>query len=135
MSKLNATQSQSNTNAGALFSRGLKAAKATVEHHGYTVLDTLSESSRSAIHLVAKDASDIVFVSVRVKTVSADDCTMPPENVNRSRFEQIAAKWIATSDKAETGFNIRFDVLSILICGDDKALVRRHVNAFGAVED
>ena len=45
-------------------------------------------------------------------------------------MELLAVSWLAENDFAES-VGVRFDKISMIVVGEDRALLRHHINAFG----
>ena len=81
--------------------------------------------------IIARDDDAVVFVEV--KTRSSCDCGMPAEAVDeakRDRYERIAALFLQGYDVVDVP--VRFDIVSIVVIAPDRAMIRHHINAFGA---
>ena len=113
-----------------LKNRAIQAANTFVTRRGYEVLDeewgTPEEETR--IDLVAKDEDAIVFINVRAR---ANGDSLPDENIDRKRMESNAARWLAEHPDAGSDVTIRFDTISMLVIGEDRALLRHHINCLG----
>lgn len=53
---------------------------------------------------------------------------MPKERPDQERFERISAVYLAESEM-EGLTSIRYDIVSLLVTGSEKALLRHHKNA------
>lgn len=49
---------------------------------------------------------------------------------DRETMELLAVSWLAENDFAES-VGVRFDKISMIVVGEDRALLRHHINAFG----
>lgn len=124
-----ATVSRSETKK--LGARGEEAAARFLEHRGYDILELNWKCYAGEADIIAKDDDWIVLVEV--KTRRNADQGFPSEAVNeckRERFEKIAIAYLAESDFRDLG--VRFDVISLVVLGKDKAMIRHHINAFTA---
>ena len=115
--------------------RAITASEKFVTRRGYEVLDTnWSPEEGIAIDLVADDDGTIVFIDVNAR--EGIDKGMPEENISgkRERMEIAAAKWLAehSDDDRFVDVTIRFDIISMLVIGSDRALLRHHINCLGA---
>lgn len=103
-----------------------KATEATIrllERKGYEILDRDPEGFGA----VARDGGAIVFVEVRVSNGAQrgfDDAVL-----DRRAFELAAAAWLAGQGELEADAPVRLDIVSLLILGSDRALLRHHINA------
>ena len=52
---------------------------------------------------------------------------MPREEPDQGRFERIAAAYLAEAE-VEGLTSIRYDIVSLLVTGSEKALLRHHKN-------
>ncbi|MFC2647865.1 MAG: hypothetical protein ACFNZW_07910 [Coriobacteriaceae bacterium] len=52
---------------------------------------------------------------------------MPREEPDQERFERIAAAYLAEAE-VEGLTSIRYDIVSLLVVGSEKALLRHHKN-------
>lgn len=73
-----------------------------------------------------RDFSDaLVFVSVAARKNSD---SLPPERLNRGRLEGFAINWLRDND-GHADCAVRFDRISLLLLGPDRALIRHHIDA------
>ena len=113
--------------------RGEIAATSFLEKKGFYIHDRNWKCRAGEVDIVAEDADTLVFVEV--KTRSNCDKGLPEEAVDakkRKRYEKIAAYYLQNSDFVDKA--VRFDVISILVVGEDRAFLRHHCNAFCACE-
>lgn len=111
--------------------KGEKAAAKYLENKGYQVVDTNWKCNFGEIDIVALHDNSIVFVEV--KTRSSIKTGLPEDAVNakkRKKYESLAAYYL--QDHEYIDMPVRFDVVGILVISKTKALLRHHVNAFGA---
>ena len=97
---------------------------------GYEIVARDWDSPAGNVDIVAKTADAIVFVEV--KTRSNSDA-FPEESITpkkRARYERIATAFLVDYEAVEIA--VRFDTIGILVMGPERALIRHHVNAFGA---
>ncbi len=114
----------------ALGARGEDAATSYLMRRGYEIIARNWTCAAGEADIVALCDEAIVFVEV--KTRSSTDMGMPEEAVDkrkRSRYERIAALFLADCDIVDV--QVRFDIISLVVIGSDRAMVRHHVNAFG----
>ena len=113
-----------------LKNRAIQAANAFITRRGYEVLDeewgTTQEDLR--VDLIAKDENAIVFIDVKAR---ANGDSLPEESIDRKRLEQVAAQWLAAHPDAGSDITVRFDAISMLVIGEDRALLRHHINVLG----
>ena len=112
--------------------RGEAAACRFLEKRKYDILERNWRCFVGEVDIIANDEDgEIVFVEV--KTRSSVDKGLPEEAVTpqkRDKYEKLAAIYLAQHPCDEA--IVRFDVISILALAPHRALLRHHVNAFGA---
>jgi len=115
-----------------LENRAIKAASMFVARRGYEVLDEEwgIPEQEVKIDLVARDMDDIVFIDVKAR---AHGDSLPNEDIDRRRLESVAAKWLAAHPE-EVDVTVRFDAISLLVVGENRALLRHHINVLGQGE-
>lgn len=113
--------------------KSIQASKRYLEHRGYEVLDVSYPVMEGAeIDIVAKDGDAIAFVDV-----TANGCTedgLPRENISgisREVHEKAAIEWLKAHPEESSDVPIRFDIISLVVVGTDRALIRHHINCFG----
>lgn len=113
--------------------RVMKAAERFLTHRGYDVLETEWEAPNDfgTIDLVASDDDTLVFAEVTYRV--GEESGFAVENTDlpekRERVEKLAASWLSHQSRY-VDVSVRFDIISFLILGDDKAMVRHHIGAF-----
>lgn len=113
-----------------LGARGEDAAVWYLKRRGYEIIARNWTCVAGEADIIALCDEAIVFVEV--KTRSSTDMGMPEEAVGekkRSRYEKIAALFLADYDIVDV--QVRFDIISLVVIGSNRALVRHHINAFG----
>lgn len=111
--------------------QGEEAAARFLYRHGYEIIERNWECAAGEADIIALDEHAVVFVEV--KTRSNCEKGMPSEAVDakkRDRYERIAALYLQQSGL--TDIAVRFDIISILVISEGRALVRHHINAFSA---
>lgn len=108
-----------------------RAIEATVRYltmKGYDIVDRgwAAPEGIGSIDLVAVDEGTIVFVDVRAKEVCDGFPTSP---VSREIREILAARWLAAQENTPTDVAVRFDDVSIMVTGTDKALLKHHISS------
>lgn len=113
-----------------LQTRALQAASKYMERRGYEIVETAWSCEVGTIDVIAKDDDTLVFTCV--KCHDAAENGLPKDEVTEARrdaLERLAAKFLADYDACD--MRIRFDLVSMLVIGTDRALIRHHINAFG----
>lgn len=112
-----------------LSKRGNKAAEMFLRRRGYEILDTDWSCHAGTVDIVAQDDDAVVFVEVVTRRDSQKG--FPSEAVTdakREKFEKIALAYLGEYDMVD--MMVRFDNLSIVVIGEDRALIRHHIGAF-----
>ena len=110
--------------------RGEAAVARYLEMKGYEILERNWSCAAGEADIIAYDEGTIVFVEVKTRTNL--DKGLPSEAVTpekRARYEKIAAWYLSTTDVLD--MPLRFDIVALLVVGEDRALLRHYVNAFG----
>lgn len=111
--------------------RGEAAAARYLELKGYEIVERNWTCPAGEADIIAYDEGTLVFVEVKTRTNLEKG--LPAEAVTpekRARYEKIAAWFLRSVDVCDTP--VRFDVVSLLVACEDRALVRHYVNAYGA---
>ena len=111
--------------------RGEDAAARFLYRRGYDIVERTWKCAAGEADIIARDGDAVVFVEV--KTRSSVEKGLPSDAVDkrkRERYEKIAALFLAGYEAVDVP--VRFDVVSLLVIGADRALVRHHINAFAA---
>ena len=78
---------------------------------------------KDKIDFVVRDEDELVFVATTIRT--NEGTGLGAETPDRKMFERIAAAYLAEH------LDTRFDIVTMLILGESKALLRHHRNALG----
>jgi putative endonuclease len=109
--------------------RGEDAAAAYLERVGMCVEEMNWRTTSGEIDIVAWDGPDLVLVEV--KTRRSMKMGTPEEAVSftkQRRLARLARAWLAAHDARPR--QIRFDVVTLKVLSEDRALLRHHRNAF-----
>ena len=109
--------------------RGEDAAAAFLERAGMTVIERNWRCSAGEIDIVALDGETIVLVEVKTRrTVSKGT---PEEAVTPAkcrRYAKLATAYLQSAEVSDVP--VRFDVVTLLVVAEDRALLRHHRAAF-----
>ncbi len=109
--------------------RGEAAAAAYLERQGMHVIDRNWRNGRGEIDIVALDGEQLVICEVKTRASTA--AGQPEESVSAAkqrRLVRLAEAYVAAAGLIEPC--VRFDVVSIVVLSDDRALLRHHRAAF-----
>lgn len=113
--------------------RGEKAAARFLENKGYEILERRWTCPGGEADIIARDDDGLHFIEV--KTRMSTRTGFPEEAVDkrkRERYERIAEFYLAQYEGPEC--RVMFDVISILVVGEDRAFLRFHRNAYAEGE-
>ncbi len=111
--------------------RGEDAAAAYLERTGMTVVDRNWRCKAGEIDLVGIDGHEVVFVEVKTrKTTSAGQPEEAVTPTRQKRYKRLAQAYLQEAGLSDV--SVRFDVISLLVVADDRALLRHHRAAFAA---
>lgn len=113
----------------ALGQRGEDAAAAYLERAGMTVVERNWRCKSGEMDIIALDGAEVVLCEVKTRRHTSkgtpDEAVTPAK---QKRYARLAAAYIQASGVPEMA--IRFDVVSILVIAQDRALLRHHRAAF-----
>ncbi len=112
--------------------RGEEAATCFLERREYEILDRNWKCIAGEADIVALQDDTLCFIEVKTRKDAQKG--FPSEEVDtrkRSRYERIAACYLKDHDYADV--RVRFDIIAILVLGEDRAFLRHHLNAFGSM--
>ena len=112
-----------------LLDRAVSASARYCELKGYEVLEQnwSPEGSEESVPLIAYDGDVLVFIDVTVK--AGFEGFVPESETDREAMEVLAAKYLAQTDD-EPNFEVRFDIISMMVVREDRAMLKHHINAF-----
>lgn len=99
------------------------AIKFFLEAKGYTVL---GEPEEGILGIVFKDGDETVFAACYAGRGQFDEPDLKPL---RSTIESEAICWMFGNPDFMDNGPVRFDAISLMVGGDDRALLRHHVRA------
>lgn len=107
----------------AIDTKAMKGIKSYLERRGF---DILEERWAHGGDFIASEEDDLVFISCQLRRNSGEG--FPEEVLDRGSLERLAAAYLA--EHLDSGdCTVRFDLVSMLVLSDDRALLRHHRNA------
>jgi len=109
--------------------RGEDAAAAFLERTGMTVVERNWRCPAGEIDIVALDGTTIVLCEVKTRRTASKGT--PEEAVTpakRRRYAKLAAAYLQHAGGETTP--VRFDVITLLVIAEDRALLRHYRGAF-----
>ncbi len=112
-----------------LFEKAVKASARYCELKGYEVLEQnwSPEGSDESVPVIAYDDDALVFINVTVRDGIGG--FVPESETDREAMEVLAARYLAQAD-VEPDFEVRFDIISMMVVGDSRAMIKHRINAF-----
>lgn len=104
--------------------RSHEAISANLKHRDIEVLEKNWAHGSDGIDFIVMDDEELIFVDTATKCGGFD---VPREEPDQERFERIAAAYLVESE-VEGLASIRYDIVSLLVTGSEKALLRHHKN-------
>lgn len=109
--------------------RGEEAAAAFLERTGMTVIERNWRCPAGEVDIVALDGEVIVLVEVKTRrTVGKGTPEEAVTPAKRRRYAKLAAAYVQSAGVADV--ELRFDVITLLVVAEDRALLRHHRAAF-----
>lgn len=127
-----ATKNQAQECEPEINRRARRAAASFLKRRDFEILEHDWFCPAGSVDLVCMDDETLVFIEVKARSDASQG--FPSDKVDqkkRERFERIAASYLQQHTLTDT--RVRFDVVSILVLGEDRAFLRHHVNAFGCM--
>ncbi|MHB1340235.1 MAG: YraN family protein [Coriobacteriia bacterium] len=109
--------------------RGEDAAVAYLERRGMTVIDRNWRCKSGEADVIALDGSELVVIEVKTRTTEAKgtpEAAVTP--AKQRRIARIAEAYLSIAGLEPAG--VRFDVVTVRVISQDRALLRHHMNAF-----
>ena len=109
--------------------RGEAAAAAFLERAGMTVVERNWRCPAGEIDIVALDDEAIVLVEVKTRrTVGKGTPEEAVTPAKQRRYSKLAAAYLQSAGVSDVP--VRFDVITLLVVAEDRALLRHHRAAF-----
>jgi len=109
--------------------RGEDAAAAFLERAGLSVVERNWRCDAGEIDIVALDGHTIVLVEVKTRrTVRAGTPEEAVTPAKQRRYTKLAQAYLQSAGVVEVP--VRFDVVTLLVISEDRALLRHHRAAF-----
>jgi putative endonuclease len=109
--------------------RGEDAAAAYLQRTGVTVIARNWRCPQGEIDIVGLDGETVVLCEVKTRRTPAKGS--PEESITaakRRRYSRLAEAYLQSAGL--TDVSVRFDVIGLLVIGEDRALLRHHRGAF-----
>lgn len=117
-----------------LHDRGTQAALRYLEHKGYEILDQNWECPDGTVDIVALGDGVLCFIEVKIRRDEKNG--FPSEAITvqkRQRTEKLALSYLAEHEHIDIA--VRFDIISLAVLDDSRALICHHINAFNSDGD
>ena len=120
-----------NTNV-ELAERGKNAAERFLYKKGLDILERDWECEAGSVDIVARENDTLVFFEVKTRMDNGNG--FPDDGITekkRNRLEKIALAYLAKLKEAD--LSVRFDQISIVVMGEDRAFIRHHIGAYSVM--
>ena len=114
----------------AIETKALRGIRTFLERKGFEILEEGWAHGADAVDFIALDEGDLVFISCQVSRNIGEG--FPEENLDRAALERLAIAYLSERQDA-ADCTIRFDIVSMMIVADDRAILRHHRNALSEV--
>ena len=111
-----------------LGNKGEEAARKFLLEKGYLILEKNWRFGRAEIDIIAKDKSTLVFIEV--KSRSTNRYGAPEEFISKKKMKFLTQAASAYMEKINHSWEIRFDVLAILITINQVNQIKHFEDAF-----
>ena len=110
-----------------LTSRAAKATKRYLELRGFEILEEGWGHGTDAADFIAIDgeSGDLVIVFAEASRNVGE--SFPDTEADRKAFERLAAAYLAETEYVDVA--VRLDIVSLLVVGEDRAMIRHYTNA------
>lgn len=109
--------------------RGEEAAAAYLERSGMTVVERNWRCNDGEVDIIALDGETLVFCEVKTRRTPAkgtpDEAVTPAK---QRKYGRLASAYVQQNSLGS--ISVRFDVISLLVIAEDRALLRHHRSAF-----
>ena len=113
--------------------KGEDFASRYLEQAGIKIIERNWRCQAGEADIIADESGTLVFVEVKTRRSIA--AGFPEESVTkakRRRYETIAAYYLSLNDSPST--RVRFDVIGVMLTGEEQAFVKHHRDVFAAGE-
>lgn len=108
--------------------KALHGIRTYLERREFEIVEKGWAHGRDRVDFVARADGELVFIACTVRENNREG--FDAERNDRKSFERLAAAYLVEhTDEPES--IIRFDIVSMLVLADHKALLRHHRNALG----
>ncbi len=112
--------------------KAMRGIEKYLERRGMDIVERGWAHGKDKIDFVVRDDEDLVFVAAQIR--ENDGNGIQGSEPERKAFEKVAAAYLAEHLDTPEGV-VRFDVVSMLILSESRALIRHHVNALSVASD
>lgn len=112
----------------AIDTKAKKGIRVYLERRSFEILEEDWAHGGDVVDFIARDEDDLVFVHSQITQNGGEG--FPEEDADRASLERLAAAYLTEHLDSED-IRIRLDVVSMLIVGESRALLRHHLNALG----
>ncbi|QKF07062.1 YraN family protein [Berryella wangjianweii] len=110
----------------AINTKAMKGIKGYLERRGFEILEENWAHGGDSIDFIANEKDDLVFIGCQLRQNSGEG--FPEEVLDRDSLERMATSCL-TEHLDSSDCTVRFDLASMLILNDSRALLHHHRNA------
>lgn len=103
-----------------------KAISAFLNRRGFEIIEEGWAHGKDSIDFIAREDDDLVFIDTSISM--NDGSGFAKERTDRASLERLATAYLVEHQNLPDSL-VRFDVVSMLVLGDNKAFIRFHRNA------
>ena len=101
-----------------------------LERRGFEILERNWAHGSDEVDFIADEDGDLVFINSSVSTNAHEGFT--EEKVDREAFERLAMAYLSEHLDGPD-MTVRFDIVSLVVVGEDRDLLRHHRNVLSAL--
>lgn len=114
----------------AIDTKAMHGIRTFLERKGFEILEEGWTHGGDTVDFIAQDEGDLVFVSCQISRNRGEG--FPEKKADRDALERVAIAYLAEQPGSDD-CTVRFDLVSMMIDADDKALLRHHRNALSEI--
>lgn len=113
-----------------------EAACKFLSRRGYEIIEEpwKDNDGMLPVDIVARDEDTIVFVRCKGRKAE-ESCSFSKVGLDEDKLEAFSIDWFEKNQDDYTDCPFRFDTISMVVIGTDKALIRHQLNALSVQYD
>ncbi|MBQ9068239.1 MAG: endonuclease [Eggerthellaceae bacterium] len=110
--------------------KAMQGIRTFLERRGFEIIEDGWGKGKSRVDFIAREDDDLVFVNCNIYDDEGNG--FPADKPDRVSCEMAASKYLGQAGDLEQSM-IRFDIVSMLVLGESRAMLRHYRNALSAV--